>query len=215
MIKELFSEPNLIVMCGKSKSGKSYLLRSLLTLACKKGLFSFGLVFCQTKFNDGYNFLPDKYVIAGYNEEVLKKYLKKLEEYQQRTRKKPPHSFVIFDDIMGSVKNSDVFKKFISTYRHYNITVLICVQYVSGLNTLGREQISYAFIFPQSTSRSIKLLYDAIGGEFESEKDFSHFLKKQTKEQYMSLFYTADGGSMEEKFKTYKANPVQNIKIQY
>ena len=215
MIKELFNEPNLIVMIGKSKSGKSYLARSLLTQACLKKYFSFGLIFCQTKFNGGYDYVPDKYVIAGYDEEILGKYLKKIEDYQNKTGKKPPRSFIIFDDIMGSLKNSDLFKKFVSTYRHYNISVIICMQYVAGLSTLGREQISFAFIFPQSTARSFKMLYESIGGDFESDKQFTKFIKEGTKEKYSCIFYDESANDLEDKFRKFKAKKVEDIKIKY
>lgn len=204
MTNNIFNKPNMIIVCGRSEQGKSYLVRYLLSGACERKSFKFGLVFCLTKFNNAYNFLPDNSVVAGYDEGCLKRYMNKLKNHHEKNGECPPN-FIIFDDILGSLKNSDLFKEFISTYRHYNTTVFIVTQYLKYISTLGREQISYLFCFSLNTNNSMESLYDCIGGDFENKREFAEYIKQLTNEEYKCLMYSSKGRDIEDKFKSFKA----------
>lgn len=112
--------PSLILLVGSSNSGKSYLIQYLLKMGCLNNKFNFGMIFTATKYNQDFNFLPDKFVISGYNEKVLKQYLAKLEAYakshpvtfQQKKQgiySNVPHNFVVFDDLIGLIPLSRIF----------------------------------------------------------------------------------------------------------
>jgi hypothetical protein len=138
-----------------------------------------------------YNYLPDKYVIPYYSDDILKKYLDTLEKYTTKKNKPIPNNFIIFDDVIGSLKNSDLFKQFIAMYRKYNTWCFIASQYASYVNTLAREQITYAFIFKQQTKNAFEMIYEAIGQAYTKD-EFKEVLNEATKEKYSCLLYIAD-----------------------
>ena len=74
----LFNAPDglaqMFVMIGKSGRGKSCFTRYLLTDRLSRSKWKFGLVFGD------FSFLPDKRVIEGYNEDVLRKYIDNLRQ---------------------------------------------------------------------------------------------------------------------------------------
>jgi hypothetical protein len=79
-IEPLFSVPHFVTFLGRPKQGKSHCMRWLLSQALSKKVFKFGIVFTNTKTNGDYDFIDDKYVIQGYDENILQTYLDFLED---------------------------------------------------------------------------------------------------------------------------------------
>ena len=151
----------LYVLVGKSRKGKSHLARYILMNRLLSKQWHFGLVFCKSKFNNDYtSFLPDNRIYEGYNEQVLMKYVNNLKKIVKE-KGKVPASFIIFDDLIGVLNNAtDWFNNFISTFRHVNINVFICVQYLTGKNAVSpimREQTNFAILFQSRTRRTTSL----------------------------------------------------------
>ena len=184
--------PVFVVAVGKSMKGKSYLVRYLLTERFLKGKLKFGIVFTKTKFNKDYAFLPDKSVKQGYNEEVLKKYISNIEKLREKKEGIPPN-YLIFDDLVGVLNNqSDWFINFVSTARHFNTSVFICVQYLTGkkaISPIMREQTTHAIMFNSRTRRTLENLYESYGGLFPSFEEFKQYFFRATKERYTAMLY--------------------------
>ena len=218
---KIFAEPNLIFICGKPKSGKSYLIKYLIQSALKnkKIGIKFGICFCLSKFDrfdkSNYSYLPEQYVYPGYSDAILKGYLNKLEKYANKTKEPIPNNLRIFDNIIGSLKNSDMLKQFVSMYRKYNTWVFIATQYAPAISTIARETISFAFIFKQRSANALEAVYDAIGLSMKKQ-DFMNLLFDVTKEKHSCLMYVADAENDDEEFMSYKAPPnVTNYKFEY
>ena len=219
-INEIIKPPCLIIVAGKSKRGKSYLIKYMLTMLCLNKKFKFGLVFCKTKFNCGYDFIEDNKVIEGYKEDILKNYLQTLQKYGEDnplTNKQKaygiktniPPSFIVFDDIIGQMDlNTNFMSEFLTTYRHYNITLITATQYLFKVPPLFREQADIAIIFYQNTKKSIDACYETYGQEFENAKNFKNFLIEKTSKLYHCLIYIEDGDNIENKYIEYCA-PVE------
>ncbi len=194
---KLFSDPSgnahLYIFSGKSQKGKSHLIKYMLYDRFKNAGWKYGLVFCKTKFNHDYDFLPDNRVIEGYDEEILKKYIENLRKKMRSGGKnavKP--NFIIFEDICGILKGSDFFNNFITMYRHTNTNIIISVQYLTGRNAISpilREQTTHCFIFDTKTKRTLKNLYDSYGQLFDHEDDFKEYLRANTSEKYACVLY--------------------------
>lgn len=201
-----FRFPACILSVGKPKSGKTYNTRFLLTYFCKtKPVFKGGLVMTGSRdLNEDYDFLPEKAIINGYDEELLKRHVAKLEAYRKRTGNPPPASFIVFDDILGRLQGSAFFNNFISIYRHLNITVFINVQYMKtrASNTLLRECIKYAFIFKTTTKISLQCIYEVIGQSFDSFEEFKEIFMKATNEPHAACLYIADRNDKHENYFT-------------
>lgn len=223
--------PALVILAGSSKSGKTHALKSLLldhTLNRKNG-FKFGLVFTSTKFNCEYSQnIPDKYILEGFDINILYNFVERIKDKYGKTIEKNikkgistntgvPPSFIIFDDIISSINQNDkFFKCFISTFRHYNISVFISVQYIHQVSPLIRQQANYAFIFHHEQKKSIESLFYSFGGSFENEKQFKNFLQDLTKERYHCLVYIKDEYEKDKKYLDYKAPAeIPKIKLKY
>lgn len=202
-----FQFPCCILSLGKSKSGKSYNTSYLLNyFTIEEPVFHGGIVMLGSQgLNEDYDFLPKKCIINGYQEEILQNYVAKLKKYRETHNKPPPASFLVLDDLMGQLNNSQWFQNFISTYRHYNITVFLNVQFLKSRasSTLLREQVSYAFIFNTKTKNTIDALYDCFGQLFNSYEEFKQHFLQTSKERYSCMLYIADRDELEHNYYKY------------
>ena len=175
----------LFVFVGKSERGKTHFIRFLLQDQMTRRYLplQWGLVFVRTKFKHSYDFVPNERVFQGYNEDVLKKYVANLEGMYRERGHLPP-SFLVFDDLVGILTNqTNWFTNFISTYRHYNITIIVAVQYLTGRNAISpimREQTTYALMFRSGTAKTIQNLYESYGQMFPTKNDFQDYLMRNT-----------------------------------
>lgn len=216
-VNEIIKPPSMIVIAGKSKRGKSYLIKYLLTMLGLQKKFKFGLVFCKTKFNGGYDFFPQDKVIEGYSEKLLDKYMNTLKKYGEehpvkKKQKKEgiktniPPSVIVFDDILGQIDmNGNFFTSFLSNYRHYNITVIAATQYIYKISPIFREQADIAIMFEQNTEKSIRALFETYGQHFENWKKWKKYLMEHTAKPYHCLIFVEDGDSFDERYIEYMA----------
>lgn len=214
--------PGLFLFLGKSKSGKSYLLKYLLQYFClMKRVFKFGLILTGSAYNHEYDFLPSK-AVHEYKENILMKYVDQLKDRKNKdTGKELPPSFIVLDDCLGLVQKSKAWQNLVSTYRHLNITLFISVQYlkaseVSG--TLIREQTSVLFAFSSTNMSVIKCLYDYFGADvFDKIEDFKARYQLVTKEPHAAMLYIASNELRDKSknFKPFLAPNYKTAKINY
>jgi hypothetical protein len=144
------------------------------------------------KFTNDFKFLPDNRVIQGYQEHTLRRYVKNLESMKEKEGQIAPN-FIIFDDLVGVLANgTNWFVNWISTFRHTNTHIFICVQYLTGENAISpimREQTDFAVMFKSRTANTLKNLYDNFGGLFPKQKDFEQYFARATSERYTAMLY--------------------------
>ncbi len=92
-------------------------------------IFNFGLVFCRTKFNNkDYTYIPDQFIIGGYDEKILKNFIEKLEKLVENGEKFS--AFLVFDDLIGVLNRNDPFLiNLWSIHRHLNLSIFIATQH--------------------------------------------------------------------------------------
>lgn len=202
-----FELPGIFLLIGTPKRGKSYLTRFLIKnffkLKSKGGhasrtRFKFGRVYTGTQ-NEDYHFLPEKAVHIGYSPDELEKWLKFLDSKHlqlnggnPRGKKKLPSNFIVFDDLLGKLNNDNMFKFFISRFRHYNTTVFLCSQRLktstSGTNI--RDYANYVFLFATNGAVNLKTYYEYWFSEyFETLAEFKEHFRKCTGEKYHAIFW--------------------------
>jgi hypothetical protein len=209
-------KPGLYVFVGKPESGKSVALKQILYQHLKDGYFKFGIAICQTKFNEGYNFLDSNLVWPKYDEDKLKAYVEKMEEWMIKNKqKKPPANFVVLDDCLGDIKqNSPFFKNWIACYRHYNTSVFITAQYLaSGLSTQIRDATTMAFIFSTRFGHSKDILWTAYGSSLKRD-EFVEMLDNATDEKYYCLVFVNDK-QKHNTFHCFKSEVAPNFKVSF
>ena len=216
--KMVASFPCVIVQIGRSKSGKSYNTRYLMyKFMLEYRAFKFGIAWVgSSKLNDDYKFLPEKAVL-DYSEDKLKMYLRKLEAMKDKLGHFPP-SFMVFDDLLSKLTQSDYFKNFLSIYRHYNITIILCNQYLKDRTsgTLLREQTDFSFTFKTRANNTLTGTYETFGTVFDSYADFKAHFIKCTQKKHTAMFYIQDEDEIENNYLSYAAPPnLPNKKIHY
>ena len=212
MIDNLINHiPNITIVCTPPNSGKSYLIKYLLTELFRHKKFKYGIVFCPTKFNGSYDFLPKEYIHSQYKENTLIKFYN-LQIKQHKDKGKAPPAFVVFDDCIGSVNfDSDIMKKLASTYRLSNMTLIFATQYIYRIPTTIREWQLFFVTFKQTKVNSFKAIQETFISE-KSVKDVKEFINDVTKEKHNFILvnvleddenkYTI--GKAPEKYKPFK-----------
>jgi hypothetical protein len=219
-IKKQF--PTLILLLGKSKSGKSHLTKYLLQYyTLEKPIWQFGLCLTGSPYNHEYTFLPD-HAVHEYNEDILESYINELKTRKDESKgEKMPASFLILDDCLGLISKTAAWQNLLSTYRHLNITIFLSVQYLKteASSTLVREQAGIVCAFKSTNINVINCLYDYFGSElFESVKDFKARYSACTSEKYHCMLYIADDAlsSSNKNFLSFTApKELLNVKLKY
>lgn len=211
--------PATILNIGSSKSGKSHLTKHLLMKYMMEGKISRVLVFTLTRFNCDYTtWLPENAVVERFNIDILNRFLEQIKNVygpkikENELAKRPrlqgvPQTAIVFDDIMDTVgKYKSDFAQFISTSRHYGITVFINIQNVSNqVSTTIRQQCTYAFMFFNDNKNSLRKLYESYGQSLQDFDTFKNLLFKVTKVRYTCLVYVKDEYDLNKKYFAYKA----------
>jgi len=210
----MFALKSMHMFIGSSRSGKSYLLKFGLTqlLEEKKNGLKFGLVFTATKHTGAYDWLPDHAVVNGFNPVILKNYLKWLLATQKKKKQKViPNNFIVFDDIVNSLQQKEKwFEEFLSTYRHYNITLFVTTQFINKCAPLFREQAEYAYIFQLHIAKAIEATYDSYGSLFETVKKWKAFPVASTSAEHTALVWNKESKPVIAlKYSVFKAPEVK------
>jgi ABC-type dipeptide/oligopeptide/nickel transport system ATPase component len=178
--------PFIMTVSGSNGSGKSYFTKYLVQTL---NPFDYIVVISNTAgFNGDYDYLPTNSKICNtlHYEAVIQKLMQIQKNNVQMGKKKKV--LLIFDDIMGSVKDSKVLKTLISQNRHFGISIVFCIQYINMAATYLREISLYDVIFDLKTNNSLKACYE---NYFISDFDtFNEFKKKicNTLKQYHFFF---------------------------
>jgi tRNA uridine 5-carbamoylmethylation protein Kti12 len=197
--------PSIIIISGKPGSGKSHLIKYWLFMNKKK--FDFGIVLTKTSFDDGYTYIPKDFIHPDYDENVIQSLMK----IQKKLIKDDIHKnvFLIIDDCLTKEFNTEIFQDLITQSRHYNITIIICTQYIYKVNPTIRECANYAIIFRQSTGRSLEALYESFGQHFEKLDTFSRYITDNTYDhQFIFVDINSQSDNINEIYKVYKVQEV-------
>jgi hypothetical protein len=212
----MFPTKTIYNLIGTSKSGKSYLLEHILkTLLASKQL-KFGIVFTATKFNAGYSFLPDKYVYPDFDMDTLQDWLRFLVRIKKSGKDIPP-SFIVFDDIIASIPQATKpWTQFLTTFRHFNITLFFTTQYPNMATPLLRSQTEYAYLFQITNDKQCRATYEAFGTLLPNVKAWKEFLNRHTGDYKCVIYHRDAPPRMDAKYKSYKAPSKQrNIRFEY
>lgn len=210
--------PLIYLFVGKPASGKSVAIKNLIYNYSKLGYFKFILAVVPSKFNSGYEYLPDKYVIENYDEKYLQNYFNKLRDFKKKNGFIPENALIL-DDILGSINlYSPFWQHFFSTYRHYKTTVIFGSQTITGkgaISTLLRQVCNICCMYRNVFQDNIEQLYKAFGGLMEDYDEFKNTFLSITSERYHSLMFVNDKDSKENTYYDYISDVAPNFKLNY
>lgn len=173
-----FNIPSIFVINGVCGSGKTFLIKSLVYQLDKKYRFNHGLVVSPTAFNGDYNYLPERLRYNIIDDELLEKLMAVQKE--DRTKK----CFLILDDCLGMLTGTKVLKNFISTFRHYNITIFVVTQNVNSVPPLIRQNAAYVFAFYSTNMHNIKTLRENYFTDLSSDRELKLMVEKNLTQPY-------------------------------
>lgn len=192
-MNQYIKAPFTINIAGYCGSGKSVCIKYIVQSFMASDKFDCILVFSSTgNFTKDYEFLKQYDVkSAVLSTLVVEEKMRQVMKIQKSNREnnKRTNVLIICDDIFGSIKDSKVFKDLVSTHRHYNISLIFSIQFISGAATFLREICQYVIIFDQRTKTSLQACYENyFMGEFENFKEFKdHFTKKLAKYHFFFI----------------------------
>jgi hypothetical protein len=152
----------IICFCAKRNSGKSQLLRYLVT--CSKNRFSKIFVICPTEsVNHFYSDLvPASNIFPQYKEEWVESLISKMTEINSgKNDKEAKHILLILDDCCSdsNFHQSKTLKKLATRGRHIKIAVMITCQYIYQIPPVIRNNCDYIYV-GQMNQQGLKLLTD-------------------------------------------------------
>lgn len=155
-----FDFPQHILIYGPTMSGKSTLITKIIDLNHTKfnAIFAFGSMVDKLNCK-----IPREFRFKSVNLEIIQalwdnqKNLatkatqnKRPELHDSLIKRKVPNIALVLDDIMGvnfsRSSEGDFWKSFITSCRHVNISLIISIQYITGISTTMRSQIHNWFI---------------------------------------------------------------------
>lgn len=211
LMSSIIPTPSLVLIAAAPRSGKSYLIRYMISSLCEGGKFEYGAVFSTTgKFNGDYDYIPPQYVHSEYTDEKLDRIME-MQRRQPKESRKP--MFIVFDDMTNQVKmDSRVFCKLIQAYRHYNCTVIFATHLIPKVSTLFRECCTIAIIFRMRTKRSYDALHENFFGDID-RNEIEEFIKNYTSQPYQYLMVSNATQDPNERYSSGKAPPNYPVRM--
>lgn len=205
MVDYILKENSIIFITAPPKSGKSTLIREL--IYNNKDLFQYGLVFTSTgKFNGDYDFIPKRFVHSSFNENILKHFL----NIQIQTKRKN-RAFLIFDDFLGCFNPKSKFMtKLLSTYRHYNISIIISTQHIKSLPPIFRECTSYSIIFNTKNKNSIQSINENFMTDMDEKQIYNYIQKHCIKYHFILIDMN---NNENDRYSIWKVNKSNNYEV--
>ena len=184
--------PFVATIVGKPGSGKSHLLKYILyNQQCLDFYerFEIILVFCKTKFNHSYDWVPDEWVHSGYSARAIKNIMRIQASIREQGLEPLPVALIFVDCLDAKLFNSQLFKDLIYNRRHYNISMILTTQYLLGnVSTSQRENSDLVFIFKQFSANSIDGCYNAFGNlYFRDRNEFEQYMKRLDSHKFLMI----------------------------
>jgi len=171
-----------IAICGRSKSGKSTILKQILREV--KNKFHRIFIFCQTdqytheysdEYDDVHPFDIDKFIAI----------CEKAKSYKENDE--PKKILIVMDDISSKFytdeKSVDTISQYMTECRHYGVSIILSVHYLHQvLNPLIRENIHHYIVNGNQTKKSVDILSEVIyyNKEEHDNKSLQQFIKNKT-----------------------------------
>ena len=176
---------NRIILCGKTNSGKSVLLKHMLQKEKKKFHKIFVISPTEAVLKYYSDIIPSNQIFHEYSEDWINDLMKKLTEYKKNNNK-AYNVLLILDDVGADAHNSKALNKVFTMGRHLGISIIITSQFINQLPLTSRCNASYVCC-SQMNKASIDILVDEflmgpiekkdfIRMYHESSKDFNFFV---------------------------------------
>src|SRR4029078_13517288 len=171
-IKAMSSDA-IVIMLGKRRTGKSYLVKDLLY---HHRSIPLGMVISRTDnlshFYD--RFIPGMLIHKMYQPELIDKLFKR-QQKAINERWKDPRVFLLFDDCLSDAKNwakDERIKEIFFNGRWFKMLFILTMQAPMGIPPELRTNIDYTFILKNNNASDRERIYKHYAGMFPSREIF-------------------------------------------
>lgn len=169
-----FSPPFTMIICGNSGSGKTQLLKELITKDFKKSFDNIFVICPSMDFSGDYDeYKEQKYfknrLFDNYDNTVIQEIIDEQEHIINRYGKsRCPQSCIILDDCLDFIQgNHNIISKLFFKGRHINLSVIVLVQKLRGIGTLLRINTRYCIFFRCGNTQEMDNLLEEFTGKKE------------------------------------------------
>jgi hypothetical protein len=200
-----------IVVIGKPKSGKSYLIRDL--LYNKKHIFPVGMVLNGTEDSNQFysKMFPDTFIYESMDTAAVTNFKRR-----QRLAKQllpNPWSVLILDDCMDQtgIFRTPLFQDIFKNGRHWKMMLIMAMQYSMDIPPPLRICIDGTFIFREPNLRFRKSIYENYASVIPDFKMFCDIMDQITND-YTALYIhnQTNSNNLEDCIFWYKAKHVDD-----
>src|SRR3972149_3563099 len=183
------AESSKIVIIGKPASGKSVLIKDIITSIAHK--IPVAKVFSGT---EGVNHfyakecdIPELFIHNEYNEDYMKDFAHR-QEKAIKDNKQNPKGLLVIDDCSDDPKffGRPIFQKFFKNGRQWDMMLILALQYSMDIKPSIRTNIDYSFIFRDPNEKNRKSIYENYAGIIGSFQDFCDIMD-QVAEDYTAI----------------------------
>lgn len=213
-----------IVIIGKPATGKSTLIRDIIKTF--RHLIPVAKIFCESdKYNHFYsNMFHDLYVIDDYSEDEMEKFVKRQLVAMQNNPESEPYknrnnplskAMLVLDDCSDDPKffNRPLFQKCMKNGRHWDMMLLLGLQYSMDIRPAIRATIDYVFIYQDHVEKNRKSLYDNYATVVGSYQDFCDVMDQVTGDYTALVIDNREQETGHAKFYYYKAKMHNDFKF--
>lgn len=177
---DLSKNGSLIVILGPSGTGKSHMVKYLISKWYEKNLFDYYYIMSGSSFSGNIDYIDEQYQ-TDFSAKKLEKFI----EISKKMSKDDKKGCLILDDVGGArnIFEKDSIVKLWSNFRHHKLTIVFACQYASQIPPVLRINVFIYIVFDQKMNKaSLKYLKEAvcIGEEkkFEELLNIIHDVKK-------------------------------------
>lgn len=182
------------IIVAKPGSGKSHLIRYIITKWVFENAIDYAIVFTNTPFN--YPYIQKGFVYGAMDESSREYRLKKIVTTQMKYKEKTgilPRALIVFDDCMDYNFNRAYWSRLISEHRQYGLTMIFSIQYLNkGVPPIFRTIATYAIVFKTNDYPSVKSLHDAFMADLGGYREVYHYIQTNTNERYTFILINCD-----------------------
>jgi energy-coupling factor transporter ATP-binding protein EcfA2 len=215
-LKQLKTGRNIFIV-GSSGSGKSHMLKHLLTYVA----VPLAILVNPTEFADNRygNILPEQCKLDEITDSVLEKICNRQKALCKWMQKHPevsidPNACLIMDKCEPDFidlkwAHNPSFKFLFRSGKVAHINMIFTANYPLPLPPHYLPAIDYVFILNETNPKHRKKLWEMFGGRFKDFKQFSKVMEKITTERYsaMVIDMTKTSGKLDQHIFFYKAPP--------
>lgn len=206
---ESFLKNQVVLSIGTKSSGKTYLMLNYLKFALKNQIYDqYILVVPMFELEEkgSYTFInakdPNIYVFDSYNEVITAQLIKQ----QIKEKKNKKKIMFVIDDASGEdvFRIDDSLRNLITSIRHYNVGLWICIHSASGiLSPFIRQQTDILFLSKITNAKLLKNIYEeflSLMDGYVGHEGHENFVKSVIqlhKEKYQVIYMNIRTGSLD------------------